>query len=177
MDDIQFDRLTRRLVLSGFAAALGLGTASRPDGASARRRKKKPQFNEFGCVNVGGKCRGKDSVCCSGICRGKKPKKGKKDKRRCVDHDTGGCAAGEQEAFCGGTDINCVTTAGESGVCNTTTGNAGYCTSFGGCFPCSKDADCRAVCGDQAACTICDSCDQTGGTSCDAPSDSDCNFA
>jgi hypothetical protein len=166
MDDIEFDRLTRRFVLGGVAAALGLGTTSLPDGASARRRKKKLQFNEFGCVNVGGKCRGKDSVCCSGICKGKKPKKGEKDKSRCVAHDEGGCQAGPTSAGCGGTNVLCTTSTGQAGGCITTTGNAGYCGASIDCPSCTKDADCQARCGPQAACVLCPS-----AVACDANSD------
>src|SRR5262245_49417008 len=35
----------------------------------------------FGCKNVGELCKGNDSVCCSGTCVGKKPKKKKKGKK------------------------------------------------------------------------------------------------
>jgi hypothetical protein len=87
MDAAGFDTLARSLqrhiarrtalgVLGGGLAALL--TRVGPGDASARKKqkhKKKPKLNEFGCVNIGGKCRGKNGLCCSGICQGKKPKK------------------------------------------------------------------------------------------------------
>ncbi len=87
MDAAGFDTLARSLqrhiarrtalgVLGGGLAALL--TRVGPGDASARKKqkhKKKPKLNEFGCVNIGGKCRGKNGLCCSGICQGKKRKK------------------------------------------------------------------------------------------------------
>lgn len=156
MDDVHFDHLTRRLVLGGFAAALGLGIPRRPDGTSARKRRRKLNLNEFGCVNVGGKCGGRDSNCCSGLCQGKKPKQGKPDRSRCVAHDEGGCEAGLHPGGCGGSTVLCTTSVGKQGHCMTTTGNAGYCQASGlHCTPCQKDADCRSLCGAAAACVRC----------------------
>ena len=48
-----------------------------------KKKNKKPKNNAFGCLNVGQACNGKNDKCCSGICDGKKPKKGKKDKSKC----------------------------------------------------------------------------------------------
>jgi hypothetical protein len=136
MDGARFDRLARALtpgsarrgVVRGLAGA-ALGLVLRPDSAltTAKKRKKKKVLkrNAFGCVEVGGKCRGKDSVCCSGICEGKKPKKGKRDRSRCVAHDTGGC-----QPTGGACELvpNCTTSTGDpSGLCLTTTGQAAYC--------------------------------------------------
>jgi hypothetical protein len=138
----------------------------RPRLAEAGKRRKKLKRNEFGCVNVGDACRGKDKNCCSGICRGKKPKRGEKDKSRCVGHDAQGCQAGQIEQFCGGTDVVCTTSTGDTaGFCDTTTGNAGYCSGEGMCIPggCSKDADCIPVFGKGAACVLCDFCDEGVG--------------
>ncbi len=152
MDADRFDALTRSLtehtprrrLIAGLIVAPGLLAAGASNGAAAKNRKKKLKRNEFGCVNVGGKCRGRDKNCCSGICRGKKPEKGEKDNSRCVAHDAQGCQAGQIEGFCGGTNVNCTTSNGNSGKCNTTTGNAGYCADSGDCSagPCKKDADC-----------------------------------
>ncbi|MGH2615622.1 MAG: hypothetical protein ACRDJC_10315 [Thermomicrobiales bacterium] len=111
MDASRFDRFTRALItsparrdiLQGFvAAALGLASIPLVGTVRAKKRKKKLILNEFGCVDVGGKCRGRADVCCSGICQGKRPKKGKRDKRRCVAHDTDGCQVGQNACGAGG---------------------------------------------------------------------------
>jgi hypothetical protein len=115
--------------------------------------KQKPSLkrNEFGCVNVGGKCRGEDRTCCSGYCQGKKPKKGKKDKSRCVAHDTGDCTGTDRVCPSG----LCTTSIGHAGGCMTTTGNAPYCADTVTSIPCRKDADCVPSCGPLAACYVC----------------------
>ena len=64
-----------------WALRSGLVLAQRPDMARAKRRKK-PKFNDIGCLEVGEPCAGKDSRCCSGICRGKKGEEGHGDVRR-----------------------------------------------------------------------------------------------
>ena len=176
MDAARFDALTRslsaptrrRLLLAGIAAALGLLSAGLPDRIDANQRKKKLKRNAFGCVNVGGTCRGKDKNCCSSICRGKKPKKGEKDTSRCVAHDAQGCVAGQIEDFCGGTNVSCTTSTGTPGRCNTTTGNAGYCAGDGSCAvgSCKKDADCVPAFGVGAACVVCDNALCSGGAGC-----------
>ena len=167
MDGNRFDTLTRgfapsssrRLVLSRVATGLlAIAGVRLTDAASVKqrkrrsKRKKKPlSFNEFGCIKVGGKCRGKDELCCSGICQGKKPKQGKRDKRRCVAHDTGGCT--ETDRVC--PSVPCTTSIGHAGGCMTTTGNAPYCADYVTSAPCSKDADCVSFCGPLAACYVC----------------------
>jgi hypothetical protein len=115
---------------------------------------------------VGGKCRGNDAHCCSNICEGSKPKKGEKDKSRCVAHGQSTCVAGQKEPFCGGVEVECETSQGLPGACNTTTGNAGYCADEGSCSPCTKDKDCELVLGVGAACIVCLGCDETGGIAC-----------
>jgi hypothetical protein len=154
---------SRRDVLRGLVAAgLGLQAAPRPDVAAAKKRKK-VRFNAFNCVSVGGFCKNAGQ-CCSGICEGKK------GKRKCRAHDTGGCQPGGRDTICSasGTDIPCTTSTGaEVGQCNTTTGNAGFCAAAGSCFACTKDAQCQERYGQpEAACIRCDKCPQTGGTSC-----------
>jgi hypothetical protein len=173
MDDIWFDRLTRRLVLGGFACG-PLATLLGCDFVTAKKGKGKERLkrNQFGCVDVGGKCRGNDANCCSGICEGKKPKKGKKDKSRCVAHDAGSCVAGQRPEFCGasvGGNLSCTTSIGTPGICHTTTGNAGYCGGKILCTACQRDADCQESCGLLAACLQCDFCGETGGTACSSP--------
>lgn len=103
MDGDRFEALARLVTassrrgalrcLAGAVLALGWVTR-RPAGGLARKRKRKPAFNAFGCVPVGKPCRGKNGVCCSGVCQGKKPKKGKPDRSRCAAHNTGGGRAG-----------------------------------------------------------------------------------
>ena len=118
--------LPRRDLISGMAAGVALRAAGPcPLDAAAKRkqRKRKPlQRNEFGCVPVGKACQGKDEVCCSGICNGKKPRKGKKDTSRCVAHDSADCTASQRSGICGGTDVPCTTSQGGAGRCQTTTG-------------------------------------------------------
>jgi hypothetical protein len=170
LDAMRFDRLTRTVSAMfsrrGMASTLGLTAIALSGSAAAkkkRKKKKKVKRNAFGCVNVGNFCKNAGQ-CCSGICGGKKGKK------KCQAHDAEGCIAGPQDIPCGGgMDVECTSSAGEPGFCNTTTGNAGYCANDGGCFACSKDADCQEFCGPAAACILCgDDCAETG-TRCVGP--------
>ena len=154
---------SRRLLPDGLAS-LVLASAVLPETATAKKRGKKLKFNAFGCVNVGGKCHGQDAACCSGICQGKKPKKGKRDKRRCVAHDTGDCAPGQ--GTCKG-PISCTTSTGDNGFCYATTGNAGFCGLSGPCSGCRRDTDCHELWGPSAACLVCAGCPH--GTFCGNP--------
>jgi hypothetical protein len=205
MEASSFDRLTRslsaatsrRAILPSLAAAaVGLGMASHlpqvtiaKQDKKERKKKKKLVFNQFGSVDVDSKCRGKDDACCSGLCEGKKPKKGKKDKRHCVAHDTGtGCMAGQRSPFCQGMldpasfdgegmlAGSCTTSAGVLGACETTTGNAPYCQRDRACARCSKDTECEAVCGQGAVCGLCAGCVLSGGTACFGPASSACGL-
>lgn len=177
MDGFRFDalvrsltaRLSRRMAMRGLFAVAGLDPARAATIVSARKRGTRPQRrNAFGCVPVGRPCRGKDGVCCSGMCDGRRPRKGGKDRSRCVGHDGGSCASGQRDAFCGGTTVNCTTSSGFTlGTCNTTTGDAGYCAQFLFCEPCRKDADCQPAYGPRSACALC-------GTGC--PTGTACTF-
>jgi hypothetical protein len=175
MDSARFDRLTRILASirsrRGLITALGLASIGVFDPITARtkhkhkhkRKKTKLQKNAFGCVNVGKFCK-HDRQCCSGVCQGKKGRK------QCKAHHTGGCHAGQRAGLCGGDNTPCTSSAGESGICQTTTGNAGYCQGSGfACMPCRTDADCRALVGPAAACIPCGAigCE----TACVAPQD------
>jgi hypothetical protein len=158
---------SRRDVLRGLAATgLGLGMGRLHDlvEAKKKRNRKKPKLNAFGCVDVGGKCRGNSANCCSGICEGKKPKKGKKDKSTCLAHNVLDCPTGLDGCLESG--VSC----GMDGVCWQTTGKASFCgTGDGGCFACQKDVDCEPDFGPGAACTLCDgACPETGGLICRA---------
>jgi hypothetical protein len=153
MDASRFDRLTRAISHATLprrqiliALVLGIVGLHARGGAVAAGP---------GCKNVGKKCK-KKKDCCSGIC------KGKKGKKRCKAHDTGGCQAGQRQGICGGVDVPCTTSAGNPGLCQTTTGNAAYCTAGGGCFACQQDADCRPFCGPGAACVRCLFCGEDG---------------
>jgi hypothetical protein len=170
--------LPRRDLISGMAAGVALRAAGPcPLDAAAKRKERKPQQrNEFGCVPVGRACQGKDEVCCSGICNGKKPRKGKKDTSRCVAHDSADCTASQRSGICGGTDVPCTTSQGGVGLCQTTTGNAAYCalasvTVCPAFSSCRTDADCQAfMLNPNAACVRCDLCSAINGpTACVIP--------
>lgn len=154
MDAARFDRLTRslaavssrRVLLRGLAS-LGLAVGHVPDITTARKRKKTVKFNDFGCVDVGNFCKHAEQ-CCSGICKGKHPGKGK-----CKAHDVGGCRPGQDSCT---SEAPCTTSTGFSGECFTTTGNAGYCAAGNACTACTNDADCVLELGPGAACVQCD---------------------
>jgi hypothetical protein len=177
MDD-QFDHWTRilaaaasrrvalrSLVRSTVAAGLGRLGLDQAAAKNKRNKRKKLKKNAFGCVNVGGRCRGKNAACCSGICQGKKPKKGEKDTSRCVAHNVLDCPAGANS--CQGLPVAC----GTNGLCNQTTGRASYCGRGGTCFACTKDVDCAPVEGPGAACVVCPLLCPEPGTFCAAPAD------
>lgn len=176
---------SRRDVLRGLVGAgIGLGVlVGWPLGESEveakkkhkkKKKKSKPTFNAFGCLNVGQPCRGKSANCCSGICQGKKPKKGEKDKRTCVAHNAGFCTA-EMDTCTVGGNVPCRPNC----FCTLTTGNAGFCGRFsvlGGtdCRVCARDTDCQAEFGAGAACVVLESacaeiCPTTGQTGCMIP--------
>jgi hypothetical protein len=191
MDHGQFDSIsrafgaesTRRAAVTtlgrgAIAALLGhLGMSSRSavhaaqDMTSERKKNRKKdnkgklKLNSFRCVGVGGRCRGSDGNCCSGICEGKKPQKGKKDKSTCVAHNSGECQAGDD--VCIGNDVPCA----DESVCIRTTGDASFCAKrlIGQCTECSKDVECEALFGAGAACVVCPlQCTETT-TACFAP--------
>jgi hypothetical protein len=160
MDGDRFDVFTRSLspegsrrgVLAGLASGLLAAKllARRGEEAYAKKKgKKKLKLNAFGCVNVGGKCRGNSANCCSGICEGKKPKKGKKDKSTCVAHDTNGCTA--QKSFCntGSQEQSNCEVGDPQAMCINTTGGAPFCGNLtvtpANCAGCRRDADCEAA--------------------------------
>jgi hypothetical protein len=171
MDGDRFDRLARVLVGAvsrralpyGFAFTLGLSALARH--VRARAKKKRSGFNDFGCLDVGKKCRGKNSRCCSNVCQGKKPKQGKKDKSKCVAHSVGGCQP--REDSCAGANESC----GTGGTCFRTTGKAGFCGGDIQCMVCRKDSDCHSTLGVGAACVVCESCLAIDGsrTACTPP--------
>jgi hypothetical protein len=157
---------TRRSIWAGLAASAAAITLIRLPGVAAANKKKrnKPSVNEFGCLNVGQRCAGKNDACCSGICEGKKPKKGKQDKSQCVAHNVFDCAAGADS--CNAELIAC----GTNGFCYQTTGQASFCGEIDGiCLVCAKDADCVEIMGAGAACIICEGCVGDLNTACLPP--------
>lgn len=187
MEAQQFDHITRLLsrstarrrlfgglMLSPFAGLVvahpAIDVVAKKKRKKKSRKAKKPQPNAYGCLDVGKACDGDSSLCCSGICEGSKPKKGKPDKSRCVAHhasicraDTDSCTTGVAH-HCSSTNIGC--------GCLLTTGNGGFCGGPGSvCTVCSRDADCEEEFGAGAACVvfggICElNCPETGGTAC-----------
>ncbi len=154
MDPRRFDALVRalgaalprRFLLGGLAGAAGLAAAGGQRAARAKKRNK-PKNNAFGCLSVGKPCNGKDRKCCSGICKGKRPRKGEKDKSNCVAHNVGGCRAGQDSLR--GDQVPC----GVVGICLRTTGKASFCGVSGlECGDCRKDAECVGRLGPGAAC-------------------------
>jgi hypothetical protein len=170
MDGKTFERVTRCLVTSfsrrgiwrgAAGTALGAAVVWLPFMGAARKKRKnaknsKLKLNAFGCVNVGGKCRGNSANCCSGICDGKKPKKGEKDKSRCVAHDVSTCLAGQDTCESG------LIPCGANASCSQTTGRAPFCAGPGDCVACRKDTDCQTDFGAGAACIVCSDCEETG---------------
>jgi hypothetical protein len=158
VDGVRFDRLVRmvsRVTTRRRSMLALLAGGAIPDLGAAKkhkRRKEKIKRNSFGCVDVGKFCKN-DDQCCSGVCAGKKGKK------KCRAHDTGGCTA-EQDACIDPASATCTTSAGyPSGLCTRTTGKASYCTDIlFACVECTKDADCQQYCGPRAACVVCASC-------------------
>ena len=184
MDSDRFDLLARSLAAArtrrrALAAALGgfLTLGALPaEAKKGKRKKKKSKTNAFGCVDVGKPCRGKDALCCSGICQGKKPKKGKKDKSTCVAHNAGICIAEADSCTVG--EVSC-NPSNPSCFCTLTTWNAGFCAAFSGgpaghCRVCRKDTDCEPEFGEGAACVVLGGactplCLATGRTACAPP--------
>jgi hypothetical protein len=176
LEDQHFDCIVRSLIaspsrrrlLGGLIAALGLLVPWESGTVEARKKKKKRKQklkrNAFGCVDVGQACRGNDANCCSGHCEGPAPKKGKKDASTCVAHHEGDCPAGADACVVG--KVQCEL----DGICFRTTGNASFCGKSAECTACTNDADCDAEgFGPGAACIACISCDKDGGTACVPP--------
>jgi hypothetical protein len=188
MDGTQFDALSRSLTQSrrsllGGALALAGGwlgvanTEARNKRKKKGKHRKKPKqlvFNQYGCVDVGQPCRGDSTNCCSGICEGVAPRKGKPDQSRCVAHNASICTP-TLNMCSTGSDSTC-NAINTNTHCTVTTGNAGFCAdfTFGAarhCRECARDTDCQAEFGAGVACVvftgICSEyCPATGGTAC-----------
>ena len=126
---------------------------------------------DFGCSNVGVRCNGRDSKCCSGRCVGQPAQKGRKrrngkrrrnkpDRSQCEAHDEGGCISSQDT--CANRGVIACGSRGR-GACFQTTGNAPFCgrSTTGSapdfvCVQCSRDQDCvNAGYGAGAACVVC----------------------
>jgi hypothetical protein len=177
MDSKRFDSLAKKigrrrsrreafqaLAAAGLAAAatrIGLGTEPAAAEVTVEQR--------FNCKAVGEKCNGKDSACCSGRCQGKGVKKGgkrgkrdRRDRSKCVAHDQSTCT-GDQDTCFNSQAVACGFRG--RGGCLQTTGNANFCGEISGgspprlrCEVCTKDKDCEALgYGQGAACVVCES--------------------
>src|SRR5687768_12225265 len=132
--------LGRAVVGGGLGALLGSAFGALDTDAKKKRHKRKGKkrkhtqqnppvstvppgapplvFNQYGCIEVGQPCRGDSSLCCSGICEGTAPKKGKPDRRVCAAHDTGTCKQDGVLAPCNNrTNCGCFRTTAGSDVC------------------------------------------------------------
>jgi hypothetical protein len=143
---------SRRDMLRSLAGAgIGLGAllgsafgAPDADAKKTRRKKKRkkqprPVFNQFGCLGVGQPCKGDSTICCSGICAGSAPRKGRPDTRVCAAHDTGTCKQDGVLAPCNNrTNCGCFRTTAGSDVC-------AELFPPSACAACQRDADCLAL--------------------------------
>jgi hypothetical protein len=158
---------SRRDVIRGLVGAgLGLGALRLPDVVAAgsahhkhknrnkdgRRTKHKkavqvaPQPNEFGCLSVGQPCAGDSTLCCSGVCEGEAPKKGKSDTSVCTAHGQGTCVQ-ETPDFCSAPDAQEAVCNSSICACLTTTGGSNFCAELNAsrCAVCKRDADCELL--------------------------------
>lgn len=101
-----------------------------------------PALNSFGCVDVGGNCRGDSGLCCSGVCQGPVPPASGPDTSTCVAHNAGDCTL--ERNICLDIDAE-LSICGLFAVCAATTGNAPFCASQENveCRNCRTDSDCE----------------------------------
>lgn len=198
MDGRRFDEMTRllshsrRSLLAGSAGiALGLLGPFEGEARKKHRRKRGPKkaplpqpvLNQFGCLDVGQPCAGDSSQCCSGICEGNPPKKGKPDTRVCAAHNAGACTTARNRCTSVDPGLAICNPNSQFAACLVTTGNAPFCGTLFNfdpattCQACTKDADCLAL-GFPAgsACvqlggTFCNGCEATQNRACLPPAD------
>jgi hypothetical protein len=115
-----------------------------------------PDFNAYGCLDVGQPCQGDSTLCCSGVCQGSAPAPGQPDTSVCVAHNAGICFA-DADICSVGAQVKC-NPSNPSCTCLLTTGNAGFCGDLThideSCRLCSSDLDCQAEFGAGAACVV-----------------------
>jgi hypothetical protein len=137
---------SRREVLRGLAAGLGLAAVPLLGEAKPKRRKKRKRPtpakpNQYGCLEVNDSCR-RHLQCCSGRCTGKPGRK------RCRAHGTGTCnqtnlavceAIGLEQTRCNNS-ISC--------YCTRTTAGSSFCgdvSTTSDCAICKRDVHCVAL--------------------------------
>lgn len=181
-----FGGLTLGLALPSFLALRSDAKSSRHGPHKGKKTKKKRLaqnsplvLNQFGCVSVGGQCKGDSANCCSGVCQREKPKLGQNDTSVCVAHNQGGCTP-ERNGCAIGPDASMCNPANSSAFCVLTTGDAGFCGDFSNpsnanCQPCARDTDCQAFgFPPGSACVLfvggtCMGCEATGNRICLPP--------
>ena len=193
MDAKRFDSLSRAIGLRRSRRGAFQALASAALGATAIKVSLSTEPAEavqvtaerrFDCTAVGNSCKGNDSQCCSGRCKGKKGKKRKnggrnRDTSQCVAHDQAECTSG-QDTCDTGIAVACGFRG--RGGCFKTTGNASFCGQIEGprpprlnCENCTTDQDCEALgYGSGAACVVCNSECQfrnNNATACVGPED------
>src|SRR5688572_12832707 len=167
MDQTRFNAVTRtvtsipsrRDVLRGLVSAgLGVGALRLSDAVEAkkkhdrkrknkRKKQPKPVLNQYGCLDVGQACRGNNSLCCSGVCAGAKPKKGKRDNRVCAAHGAGTCFQ-DGPGLCAVPKPELVFCNDAACYCARTTAGSQFCASLEpptNCAACQRDSDCEAL--------------------------------
>jgi hypothetical protein len=144
-------RLNRRTILGWLRGmVLTAGATGLPTEVVAKQRSQPASLNQFGCIDVGQKCRGQCALCCSGVFTGKKPKKGKKDNRTCIAHGAGICTPALNFCVAQNAIDSLCNLPSTSATCFLTTGNAGFCGEATGfnpllnCRLCSTDKDCES---------------------------------
>lgn len=161
----QSSRVSRRAAIQIGALAISIAgiqpapTAQANDKRRRRRRRNRqpelpvvePTPNAYGCLSVGQPCGGHHELCCSEVCEGPLPQKGKPDARVCAAHNTGDCVAAQDSCLVE-KNVPCLS----NGVCTQTTGEANFCArlAVGECMACKTDADCT-LWGPGAACIVC----------------------
>ncbi len=198
MEGRHFDDLIRSLFASrrslfAGAAMVAVGWLGSMDAEARSRHGKKrkhkktpatqPIFNQFGCLDVGQPCAGDSSQCCSGVCEGKPPKKGKPDTRVCAAHNAGACTTSRNRCTSVDPGLAVCNPNSQFAACLVTTGNAPFCGTLFNfdpavtCQTCTRDADCLAIgFPSGSACvqlggTFCNGCEATQNRACLPPAD------
>jgi len=148
------------LVVSAFGALRLMEPAEARNKTGKKRKKRKGKnkkrkqnsrlgFNQYGCVEVGQPCKGDSALCCSGICQGAAPKKGKPDTSLCVAHGTGTCDQAQPGLCEAANPGQTVCNNSPTCTCLRTTAGSQFCgeNSFpvSGCAACQRDKDCEAL--------------------------------
>jgi hypothetical protein len=167
---------SRRSLFGGVmvSAASWLGISGANAKKKRRKKNKKPKRTDHVCLAVSQACNGDGTRCCSGICEGEQPKKGRTDASHCVAGGANICD-GQADYCTTGVATTC-NPLNPKCTCLRTTSEAPFCGDVSAeaavlCRPCRPDADCEAEFGPGAACVVvggsCGSyCPDTGNTAC-----------